>query len=67
MVTGVFVVLVYTALNLMNTAPPQSLDLITDPVAIYESKPTVVQDDSIPQIADIPIEVVNEVMYRRPM
>jgi phosphatidylinositol glycan class P protein len=65
MVLGIFIVLVYIASNLMNTAPPQSLDLITDSVAVFDPKPTVVPDDSIPAIADIPIEVVNEVMYRR--
>ena len=65
MVLGIFIVVVYIAVNLMNTSPPQSLDLITDPVAVFDPKPTVVPDDSIPPIADIPIEVVNEVMYRR--
>lgn len=65
MVSGIFIVLVYIAVNLMNTAPAQSLDLITDQVAVYETIPTVVPYDSIPPIADIPIEVVNEVMYRQ--
>lgn len=66
-VTGIFIVLVYIAVNLMNTAPPQSLDLITDKVAVYETVPSVVPHDSIPAISDIPIEVANEVMYRRHM
>lgn len=64
-VTGIFIVLVYIAVNLMNTAPAESLDLITDKVAVYETIPTVVPNDSIPPIADIPIEVANVVMYRR--
>lgn len=64
MVTGILVFVIYLATNLMATAPPQSLDLITDSTAVYESTPVVVPDDSIPPIADIPINIVNEVLYR---
>jgi len=66
MVTLVFSFIIYFALNLMSTESIDSIYTITDNDALPPAKADEeLQEDnaSIPPISDIPITVVNELLY----
>ena len=58
-----FTILVYTSLNLLKTPDFDSFDLLTDDYSITEISESqlckILQDDSIPDLQDVPLNVVN--------
>ncbi|TPX71867.1 phosphatidylinositol N-acetylglucosaminyltransferase [Spizellomyces sp. 'palustris'] len=67
-----FTILMFTGINLRRTPPLTSFDTVTDDCANALSIPLdpdklrkLFSEDSIPEIEDIPISLVNQVLYQQ--
>eukprot|EP01126_Amoeba_proteus_P050361 TRINITY_DN5941_c0_g1_i3.p1 TRINITY_DN5941_c0_g1~~TRINITY_DN5941_c0_g1_i3.p1 ORF type:complete len:127 (-),score=16.15 TRINITY_DN5941_c0_g1_i3:42-422(-) len=66
LVSFIFSIIIYVAINLMDTAPLDSFHLITDKNAKEGGITDLLQEEGdIPPIADIPLTVVNELLYNQ--
>eukprot|EP01127_Copromyxa_protea_P007783 TRINITY_DN1771_c0_g1_i2.p1 TRINITY_DN1771_c0_g1~~TRINITY_DN1771_c0_g1_i2.p1 ORF type:complete len:149 (-),score=27.44 TRINITY_DN1771_c0_g1_i2:40-486(-) len=64
LVTFIFSIICYGALNLMDTAPLDSYNLLTDKDAREVGIQDLLKEEGdVPPIADVPITVVNEILY----
>eukprot|EP00898_Chlorokybus_atmophyticus_P003000 jgi/Chlat1/3700/Chrsp251S00281 len=60
LVCFVFTVIIYHSLNMMSTPPPESLYTLHDEQSL---RPSAGNGESIPHISDIPITIVNQLLY----
>lgn len=67
MMSIVFTYITFTALNLMKTAPLNSLYYISDEQAIVARQPSLrigLNEERIPELMDIPLSIVNKSLYQ---